>query len=142
MLHELRICLWRRAPGLSLFVRRTRLKSPVLVWGFWAIPHSRRPIVWVFIWGQILLKRIWGVQALLGFTQATLQNAVVAGGFAVSYAADGSAQKICDARVVDDITSSVYSSDAATVNSAVSDVIQAGNLVAGAQQDVADAAAC
>lgn len=79
-------------------------------------------------------------QTLLGSAQTTLGNAVAADGFTVAFAADGSVQEIRDAgNTVIDIATSAYSSDAATVNAAATDAVQASTLVAGAQQGVADA---
>ncbi|MCT7359785.1 DUF6160 family protein [Thalassolituus pacificus] len=92
--------------------------------------------------GQLVTAQmnLGSVQALLGSTQTTLQNAVAANGFTVAFAADGSVQEIRDAgNAVIDIASSAYSSDAAAVNSAASDVILAGGVVTGAQQGVDDA---
>ncbi len=72
-------------------------------------------------------------QTLLGSTQTTLQNAVVADGFSVFFAADGSVQEIRDSgNAVIDIASSVYSADAVAVDSAAADVILAGSVVTGA----------
>jgi len=81
-------------------------------------------------------------QTLLGSTQTTLQNAVVADGFSVSFAADGSVQEIRDSgNAVIDIASSAYSADAVAVDSAAADAILAGSVVTGAQQGVVDAGA-